>query len=44
MPNSETQVSDGYPIDAQATTTTIVFVELDTGVITRSIVGMNATW
>jgi hypothetical protein len=44
VPNSATSISDGYPVDAQATTTTVVFVELDTGTITRSIVGMNATW
>jgi hypothetical protein len=44
VPNSETAISDGYPVDAQATTSTIVFVELDTGAITRSVVGMNATW
>jgi hypothetical protein len=44
VPNSDTQVSDGYPVDPQATTTTLVFVELETGAITRSIVGMDATW
>jgi hypothetical protein len=44
VPNSETQVSDGYPVDAQATTSTVVFVDLETGIISRSVVGMNATW
>ncbi|MBX0298545.1 hypothetical protein K2F54_00990 [Cryobacterium sp. 1639] len=44
VPNSDTQVSDEYPVDPQATTTTTVFVELDSGAITRSIVGIDATW
>lgn len=44
VPNSDTQVSDGYPVGAQATTATVVFVDLDTGAITRSIVGMATTW
>jgi hypothetical protein len=44
VPNSATAISDGYPVDAQATTTTVVFVDLDTGRITRSIVGMDVTW
>ena len=44
VPNSQTQVSDGYPVDPQATTATTLFVELSTGVISRSIVGIDATW
>jgi hypothetical protein len=44
VPNSETQLSDGYPVGAQATTVTVVFVELAAGAITRSIVGLDATW
>jgi hypothetical protein len=44
VPNSATQVSDGYPVDAQATTATTVFVDLDSGTITRSIVGIDAIW
>lgn len=44
VPNSETQVSDGYPVNPQATTATTVFVDLATGDLTRSIVGMDPTW
>ncbi|MGY4857070.1 hypothetical protein [Cryobacterium sp. AP23] len=44
VPNSDTQVNDGYPVNPQATTTTTVFVDLATGAMTRSIVGMDATW
>jgi hypothetical protein len=44
VPNSDTQVSDDYPVDPQATTATLLFVNLDTGALTRSIVGMDATW
>ena len=44
VPNSVTQVTDGYPVDAQATTATTVFVDLASGDITRSIVGIDATW
>ena len=44
VPNSTTQVTDGYPVDPQATTATTVFVDLATGGITRSIVGIDATW
>jgi len=44
VPNSQTQVSDGYPVDPQATTATTVFVDISTGVITRSVVGIDATW
>lgn len=44
VPNSQTQVTDGYPVDPQATTATTLFVELSTGAISRSIVGIDATW
>ncbi|WEO75782.1 hypothetical protein BJQ94_10315 [Cryobacterium sp. SO2] len=44
VPNSDTQLTDGYPVGAQATTTTTVFVDIATGAITRSIVGIDATW
>jgi hypothetical protein len=44
VPNSDTQVTDGYPVDPQATTATTVFVNVATGAITRSIVGIDATW
>ncbi|TFC55529.1 MULTISPECIES: hypothetical protein [unclassified Cryobacterium] len=44
VPNSQTQVTDGYPVDPQATTATTLFVDLSTGAITRSIVGIDATW
>ena len=44
VPNSQTQVTDGYPVDPQATTATTVFVEVSTGIVSRSIVGIDATW
>jgi len=44
VPNSDTQVTDGYPVDPQATTATTLFVNVATGAITRSIVGIDATW
>lgn len=44
VPNSDTQLTDGYPVDPQATTTTTLFVNLATGAITRSVVGIDATW
>ncbi|TFB97784.1 hypothetical protein E3O42_15635 [Cryobacterium adonitolivorans] len=44
VPNGQTQVTDGYPVDPQATTATTLFVELATGAISRSIVGIDATW
>ena len=44
VPNSQAQVPDGYPVDPQATTATTLFVDLATGAISRSIVGIGATW
>ena len=44
VPNSQTQVSDDYPVGAQATTATTIIVDLATGAISRSIVGIDAIW
>ena len=44
VPNSQTQVSDNYPVDPQATTATTIFVDLASGATTRSVVGIDVTW
>ena len=44
VPNSQTQISDDYPVGAQATTATTIIVDLATGAISRSIVGIDAIW
>jgi len=44
VPNRDTSVSDGYPLEAQATDATTLFVNIATGQITRSVVGFAATW
>ncbi len=44
VPNRETEISDGYPLQAQATDATTLFVTIATGQITRSVVGFAATW
>ena len=44
VPNRDTSISDGYPIEAQATAATTLFVNIATGQITRSVVGFAATW
>ncbi|MFO7691364.1 MAG: hypothetical protein R6W83_12575 [Cryobacterium sp.] len=44
VPNRDTAVTDGYPVLAQATDATTLFVSIATGQITRSVVGFAATW
>ncbi|MDJ0377918.1 hypothetical protein [Cryobacterium sp. PH31-L1] len=44
VPNRETELSDGYPVNAQATDATTLFVNVATGAVRRSVLGFDATW
>lgn len=44
VPNRDTAESDGYPVEAQATDATTLFVNIANGQITRSVVGFAVTW
>ena len=44
VPNRETERSDGYPVNAQATDATTLFVNVATGAVRRSVLGFDATW
>ncbi|MFC6355522.1 hypothetical protein [Luethyella okanaganae] len=44
IPNSDTQLSDGYPVDPQATTVTTLFIDIEAGVLRRSVVGFDVSW
>ncbi|MDJ0350495.1 hypothetical protein [Cryobacterium sp. PH29-G1] len=44
VPNRDTEVSDGYPVNAQATDATTLFVNVETGQMRRSVLGIDATW
>ena len=44
VPNRETDVSDGYSVNAQTTDATTLFVNVATGEVRRSVLGFDATW
>ncbi|TFD62783.1 hypothetical protein E3T39_02320 [Cryobacterium suzukii] len=44
VPNRDTELSDGYPVNAQATDATTLFVNVATGAVRRSVLGFDATW
>jgi hypothetical protein len=44
VPEVETAVSDGYPVDDRATSISTVFVDLSTGAIVKSIAGFGLQW
>lgn len=44
VPNRDTALLDGYPVGPQATTATTLFIDLETGRLTRSVVGFGAAW
>ena len=44
VPNRDTEVSDGYPVNAQTTDATTLFVNVQTGQMRRSVLGFDATW
>ncbi len=44
VPNRDTAVSDEYPVNAQSTDASTLFVDITTGHISRSVVGFAATW
>ncbi|MDJ0337071.1 hypothetical protein [Cryobacterium sp. PH31-O1] len=44
VPNRNTELSDGYPVNTQATDATTLFVNVATGEIRRSVLGFDATW
>ena len=44
VPNRNSELSDGYPVNAQATDATTLFVNLTTGSVQRSVLGFDATW
>lgn len=44
VPNRHSELSDGYPVNAQATDATTLFVNLATGSQSRSVLGFDATW
>ena len=44
VPNRDSESSDGYPVNAQATDATTLFVNLATGAVRRSVLGFDATW
>ncbi|WP_104081808.1 hypothetical protein [Cryobacterium sp. Y11] len=44
VPNRNTELSDGYPVNAQAVDATTVFVNIATGEVRRSVLGFDATW
>ena len=44
VPNRDSELSDGYPENAQATDATTLFVNVATGELRRSVLGFDATW
>ncbi len=44
VPNRDTELFDGYPVNAQATEATTLFVNVATGDVRRSVLGFDATW
>ena len=44
VPNRDTELSDGYPVNTQATDVTTLFVNVATGDVRRSVLGFDATW
>lgn len=44
VPNGNTEVSDGYPVNAQAVDATTLFVDVATGEVHRSVLGFDTTW
>ncbi|TFD73441.1 hypothetical protein [Cryobacterium gelidum] len=44
VPNRETAASDGYPVSAQTTDATTLFVNVATGEVRRRVLGFDATW
>ena len=44
VPNRDIELSDGYPVNAQAMDATTLFVNVATGQVRRSVLGFDATW
>ena len=44
VPNREADASNGYPVNAQTTDATTLFVNVATGEVRRSVLGFDATW
>ncbi|SEN65707.1 hypothetical protein SAMN05216281_11134 [Cryobacterium luteum] len=44
VPNRNTEVSDGYPVNSQAADATTLFVNVATGEIRRSVLGFDTSW
>ncbi|WP_104177724.1 hypothetical protein [Cryobacterium sp. Y50] len=44
VPNRDSELSDEYPVNAQATDATTLFVNVATGELRRSVLGFDATW
>jgi hypothetical protein len=44
VPTVETAVSDGYPVDARATSITTVFVDISSGAVIKSVAGFGLQW
>jgi hypothetical protein len=44
VPAVETAVSDGYAVDARATSISTVFVDISTGATIKSVAGFGLQW
>jgi hypothetical protein len=44
IPDYASSVSDGYPVDAQSTSISTVFIDIASGAIVRSVEGFDVSW
>ena len=44
IPDYASSVSDGYPVDAQSTSISTVFIDIASGAIVRSVEGFDQSW